>query len=187
MSAAHPSDELLLAYIASPSSSAEYDWVDAHLRGCDRCLHLLMNISRRHDLLEELHPPEDAAHGQSSRAARGALSGRSAVLNRSVRNPLRLPLLIPAAFAAGLLLAVAARTWVLPRPDSVQMRGVPPRGEMSVRVLQAVMREAPARSAELRGTLEQGAIVRVEDQQSGWCLVTLEDGRTGWLECDTLQ
>lgn len=181
MTREHPADEALIAYLADMDVGAESECVEAHLRQCERCVHTVLHLSDNTVLMSELGlqggRPDASCPAVNGGEARRAAAWRFGSLYT----------LMPTAFAAGLLLAVAVRTWTSFGTPHVQVRGVDNSVQRTVAVTVAVMRSAPTPGAEVVETVPRETVVRVSAEIDGWCLVNRPPDRFGWLECASLR
>ena len=172
-----PGDELLVAYAAAELDAADRDQVERHLAACDDCLETVRCIHARLAATAEglLSPP--AAIARKAGAASAA-----APPTRRVPLPLRLPILIPASLAAGLLLVFASQSWLM--PDA-------PLRERSADIRRATRATSVWSRPSVRGDvvaqIVAGESVEVRHEDAGWCNIALGERGDGWIECGALQ
>jgi len=183
MMLAHPSDETLIAYLADTLERSDRVALEAHVGSCESCGHTVLHLSRNDFLAAELAGVESPG-----RAGDPVTAGRRPWQRVSAGRWFgSLRVLMPVAFAAGLLLAVAVRTWMLPGGADVQVRGVTISAQRSVSQPRAVLRSAPTPGAAATGAVSRGTLVRVSAERDGWCFVSGAGDRSGWLECGALR
>lgn len=186
-----PSPERLLAVLNASAPDAA---TDLHLRECDPCTHLLQRFQRTLAMTAEMRVAvpsslqEQAVAWARPRAAAPRLGELRSWWER-LRAGLRYPVLMPAAFATGMLLYVLAQQIPL-------MPGVPAGSRSAARPAVATRRvvasearvfaEASAH-AQLVERLARGSVVEISFEERGWYRVTLADGRQGWIEQHALQ
>jgi anti-sigma factor RsiW len=172
-----PGDELLVAYAAAELDAVERDRVERHLAECDDCLETVRCIHSRLTATADglVSPPVAVA-----RKARAA-SSQSAAAPR-VPLPLRLPILIPASLAAGLLMVFASQSWLMPNAGMRERSADIRRAGRATSVW-----SQPSVRAEVVAEIVAGEIVEVRREQAGWCNIALGERGDGWIECGALQ
>ncbi len=186
-----PSPERLLAVLHASTTDAA---IDIHLRECDPCTHLLQRFQRAMAMATEMSvavPPslrqQAIAWAEPQPAAAPRPKEQSSWWER-VRAGLRYPVLMPAAFAAGMLLyVVALQVPLMPGVPAGSRSAAQPVATRRVIASEArVFAEANAR-AQLVERLARGSVVEISFEERGWYRVTLADGRQGWIEQHALQ
>lgn len=174
-----PGDELLIAYLAAELEAPERDRIERHLADCNACVDTARAIhARLRATAADLTPPPAAV----ATRARAGLAPPVTAPPRRVPLPLRLPVLIPASLAAGLLLMVAAQTWLLPHAVVLE------RGADIRRATRATtVWSQPSLRAGAVSRVDAGQMVEVRGQDSGWCRIGLPDRGEGWVECGALE
>jgi len=175
--------EVLLDYLVSPQASENGDPIDAHIRQCDVCVGRLAVLLRQ-------------AHLDHPAAAPAAVMARAAAAVQPDRQPLtrlrdaahhapawlRLPVLMPLAFAAGVFVFMGAQQLrqTLAGPGE-RWRAVQARPPVRrVLTTDALLRMAAQPDAGVVTALQRGTTVDIITEQSEWLQVVLPDGRRGW-------
>jgi uncharacterized protein YgiM (DUF1202 family) len=106
-----------------------------------------------------------------------------------LRGLLRVPVLVPAALAAGALLTVALQPGSMERPDSGELnRAVAPDSvRMRVTAVEATVRSRPSMQSETVATVHRGTIVEVAGGERDWYEVRLDSGPKGWVEREAFE
>lgn len=191
---AGPQPEDLVAYLAGVSAAD--DSVEQHLRSCSQCVRTLMIMQSRQRVATGLSVAVPAAlqaavmarvgpkvRQPRSGAAWSLVERGWTGLTEWLSVLTRLPVLVPASFAAGALVVFVAQQMTpvagVARPVT---RWVETRRTLPVTALQAPVRAEPhPRSAKV-ATLGRGTIVDVIDEQADWYRVRTRDGNDGWVE-----
>jgi len=182
-----PNDESLLAWLTSAPTATVA--IDTHLAACDPCTQRVQELQRVRGALPEMETMVPARIREQATAWARPQPAMPSLWER-LSAALRYPVLMPAAFATGMLLYVVAQQ--LPDPS-----GLPVAGSRSVQQPGAVTRQVIAaeasvyaeasRRADIVERLTRGAVVEISSEERGWYRVTLADGREGWIEQSSLQ
>lgn len=178
-----PPTETLLSYLAPPRETERDQTIDAHVRQCDLCVGRLAALARQ----DPLDDPAVVPAAVVARAAPAAPPDRHAPPKRhdAVHHTpvwLRLPVLMPLAFAAGVLVFVGTQqlqeTFAGPgeRWRAVQTRPAARR----VLTTDTPLRMAAQPDAGIVTELRHGTTLDIIAEQSDWLQVALPDGRRGW-------
>lgn len=201
--AEHPDEEALLSCLISASGHGEERAaIERHLLDCDRCVSVLAVARARLALAGKVAvpvPPElveaaerlaraATAQERSARPA-AALSllersrGRATAIRERLEAWSRLPVLIPASFAIGVLIMVTAdRILMQPAVVDSARRSVQLGPPQLVARSKAVVRTQPDANAAIIATLAPGDVVAVDHEEREWYRARLPDGREGWIE-----
>jgi anti-sigma factor RsiW len=189
-----PSDELLIALLATDLTGPDRTRVDAHLDRCDRCVETLTVVQCRLSLAAEVARPVPptlarqvldrtvAPVRQSESVAPRAAAAWGAALWERITGWLRLPVLVPLGVAAAAVFIVGHT--VLLGPDAPRERARSIQLQQTVRVTasNAVVRRQPTTRGEAVATLRRGAVVTVTGEDREWYQIALPDGTGGWVE-----
>ncbi len=191
-----PSDEWLVAFLigeqpslaepgAARVSLPQHDAIAAHVRDCDRCVAELRIVRDRMRLAFEVDAPVPAA--VLARATPPVAPTRHAASHelpwwRGLVERFRLPLLVPVAAAAALVIAVGLpQRRQAPVPEELT-RAVAMRQPARVTAPQATLYAAPQSDSLTVARLERGADVFLLAEQKEWYRIERPDGETGWME-----
>jgi Bacterial SH3 domain/Putative zinc-finger len=188
--------EMLVSYLTTGLSDAERHSIDTHVRGCDQCIRTLTLLQRRLLSAEQVPAPVpaflmDRATAAATRAHRPAKPaaglaeawGALSSVGRRLSAHIRLPVLVPAAVAAGALLVVAGEhNWMKPEPLKEMTRSVPSHRTLRITAPEAVVRAQPNSRTAIVATLDRGAALEVTSLEKDWYRVTLPGGAEGWVE-----
>jgi anti-sigma factor RsiW len=183
-----PPTEALLRYLVSPHETEIDAAVDAHVRQCDACVGSLAALVRQAQLDDPAAVPA-AVVARAATAAQRTDRQEPLELHDALRPTpvwLRLPVLMPMAFAAGILLFVGTQQlqgmFAVPgeRWRAVQAR--PTARPVARRVLttDTLLRMAAQPTADIVTELRRGTALDIIAEQSDWLQVALPDGRHGW-------
>jgi anti-sigma factor RsiW len=184
---AHPSDEILAAYLSTGLSAAERRDIGQHLHTCDRCVQAVAVAHHRIGMAHEIAAPVPQAVRERARTPELSVPGGGntrpnwlSVMRDRLSGVLRLPVLAPVALAAGLVLVVAtSSTWLRPHGDLT--RSIQLHQNLRVTTTEAPVRNQPSTRAEVVATLRHGNAVEIRDEQHDWYRVALPDGTEGWV------
>ncbi len=189
-----PTSEAVLAHLISAPATANA--IDAHIDGCDHCARLLQRLQHTLGLMAEMPTTvpaplrERVAAMSAPTATRPQLAASRASLWERLAAALRYPVLMPAAFATGMLLYVIAQQ-LPPAPGlpAAASRSVSQPGPVTrrVTVAEAWVYSEPSSRAQVVAKLSRGNAVDISTEERGWCRVALADGRQGWIEGRSLQ
>lgn len=203
-------EEPLVVYATGGLSGTEREALHAHLGGCDACLRALTHLQRRLSIAAAIATPVPAGVQQRARLAfetgivppppalerpRYAEPGRVALLDR-LRGLLRVPILVPAAIAAGALLMVSLQQGpvelqqgpVDQNSGTERSRAIAPDiVKLRVRAVEATVRSRPSMQSEVVATVQRGVTLEVAGEERGWFQVRLEGGRPGWVEREAFE
>lgn len=177
-----PAEEMLALLMDQSASDSD---IERHLLECDSCAAAMLRMRHQMDILAE---PQSLAEATTPRHARrlSELTGQKDNQPRAHANRvaylLRLPLLIPSAFAAGVTFFLAVQA-LRSSPSLDLQRGLTlPRAERRIRVSEAQVRESPSSNATIVAKVARGERVKTNGATRGWYAVKLADGTQGWLE-----
>jgi hypothetical protein len=199
----HPDDEALLSHLISARQGAdERAGIEQHLLHCDRCVAVLAVAQARLALADEVPAPlpahlferaerlaravvapEPSPRPGTATSFRGRRRGWLAGIRDRLESWSRLPVLVPASFAIGVLIMVFADRTLM-RPGMVE----PARRSITLEPTQlvtrdtAVVRAQPSGNAAIIATLAPGDVVAVDHEEREWYRARLSDGREGWIE-----
>jgi hypothetical protein len=191
MTASHPSDEVLVAYLREDVGSDEELRLEEHLLECDRCVGSLAAIQPR--LTSPPHPPLRVPLEIRARVAPGA-SGvpahSTAARSRSRPRPpllLRWPVLIPASLAAGFVLAVSVQMLRHPRGSEITTRAVDWSASPSLVAVATALRDQPSSDATVLADLRAGDTVTAVERRGEWVRIERSTGVGGWVRTEALR
>ena len=196
------SDEYLVLYATRGLTGSEHGALRAHLVGCDACIRALAMLHRRlavQSVVDTAVPSgvqqrarlalEAGLHAEAHAASPRYAEPRGAALLGRLRGLLRVPILAPAALAAGALLAVGLHSGLTGQsatgersravaPDTVKRR---------ITAVEATVRSRPSMQSEVVATIGRGTVVEVAGMERDWYQVRLDGGRAGWLEREAIE
>jgi len=188
-----PRPEELVAYLAGVADAE--DDIEQHLLGCQQCVRTLMTMQRRQRVTLDLSVSVPAAvqaavtvkggQAQPSRAGvvQDLLQAGWVAVSDWLSALTRLPVLVPASFAAGALVVFLAQQMSpIPGVQHRVTRSVPTQRTLSVTAPQAPLRAEPYSRAVTVATLHRGAVVEVVGEQDGWYRVLTREGSKGWVD-----
>ncbi len=186
--------ELLVGYMTNGLAADDRQGVDGHVRTCDECMRTLTLLNSRLSCESEM----DAAVPVAVRARAAAVlpireanpmayadwSEALATVGGRLSDALKLPVLIPAAVAAGALLVVAEQQlWVNSSPLKEMSRSAPVQQQtLRVTALEAAVRTQPSAHGDVLATVTRGSVLTIGSQEREWYRVSLSDGREGWVD-----
>lgn len=189
-----PTSEALLEHLTCAPAAANE--IDAHVDSCDHCARVLQRLQHTLGLMADMRAAvpvplrEHVAGGASPAAPKPQPAATWASRWERLAAALRYPVLMPAAFATGMLLYVIAQQ-LPPAPGlpAAGSRAVSQPGSVTrrVTVAEAWVYAEPSARTQVVAKLARGNAVEISTQERGWCRVTLADGREGWLEERSLQ
>ncbi len=192
-------EEGLILYLSRGLAENERVAVEAHLSHCDSCVYGVSLLRKRLHLGVSVDQPVPAALREKVRDIIEAGTRDLAEDRREtpavswmhrVRDALdrflRLPVLVPAAVAAGALLVVGVQTRDVGSGSS-GIRAVEQVSFRRVTVSHAVVRELPRATGRAVAELKAGQQVRVASEDRDWYRVVLADDRTGWVEREAFE
>jgi hypothetical protein len=120
---------------------------------------------------------------------RPAADPRRIVLLRRLRQRMRLPILVPAALAAGALLMVATR------PPTTEQSGqgersravAPDAVKLRVTAVEATVRSRPSMQSEVVATVHRGTVAEITGEERDWYEVRIDGGHPGWVEREAFE
>jgi len=189
-SGACPSRETLTGYLLGGLGAPDQAAVDAHALTCDACVHALVKTHRQLQRSWTLDAPIPLALVERASAAARPGADRSASRWRNRRQPparvpvyLRLPLLMPMAFAAGVAFFVVVNAAnLVPHAHVDQTRAASlSTGKRRVTTSEALVRSEPRDTATLVTRVARGMAVEVQAEDREWLLVSLPTGEHGWM------
>ena len=186
-------EEGLIIYLMRGLRVDQHVATEAHLQSCDACLYRVSLLRKRLRIDESVDAPVPAAlrervsdlveAGAPNFAAEGAEDAPPTWLHRirdSLDHALRLPILLPAAVAAGALLVVGVQNQ--PHAGTSGVRAVQHVSVLRVTAGRVVVRDLPRMSGEVVSELKRGDQVEVAGEDRDWYRVALPDNRGGWVE-----
>ena len=180
-----PGPEQLVAYLTDDLSERDRHTLEHHLLECDGCTAAVTVMHQRWRMADRVAvvvPAALAEHvaGVTPTPATLRSSRRWSAWRERWQTWARLPILMPTAFATGMLLMLAIQN--LPWPSSQPLtRNVAL--EETLRLHQpARVYAAPDTHATVVTTLAANTRVDVRDQYRTWYRVVLPDGHDGWVE-----
>jgi len=208
-----PNDEFLAAALTTGVGTDEQQWFDAHLDTCDRCLDAVGAAMRRLRIGNEIPAVvPDAVRRRAAVAASAPApallpgphhpspsrplparpaAGEPATRSRAARGKLaallRSPMMIPAALAAGAVLAITTQNWMATEPPRSLTRSISVRQQARITANEAAVRRQPSGHAEVIATVTRGTLVDISAEERDWSHVTLPDGTEGWVDQGALR
>jgi hypothetical protein len=195
-------EEHLVVYAAGGMNGAERAALHAHLGGCDPCVGALTVLHRRLSLAAMVDTPVPSGVQQRARLAFETglrefapaaerpryVEPRGAALLDRIRGLLRVPVLVPAALAAGALLTVALQPGSPERGSGELSRAVAPdSARMRVTAVEATVRSRPSMQSDTVATVHRGTVVEVAGGERDWYEVRLDGGSKGWVEREAFE
>ena len=191
-------EEHLVLYAAGGLDGAEHAALAAHLADCDGCV-AAVAVLHRHLALAPETP--SSVPIELNRRALDAFAGEPAVApvaspRRSwvtrlarARELLRVPVMVPAALAAGTLLAVGLQSAVSQRSASIERtRAVaPPSANRRVTAVEAAVHSRPSLQSSVVGTVRRGTMVAVSGEERDWYEIHADGGPLGWIEREAVE
>ena len=184
-----PDRETLTGYLLASLAAEEQHAVDAHVLTCDACVQVLASMHRQLRPSWKLDAPVPAAIVRRALTVARPHAGRSLSLVRPAQPSagvpayLRLPVLLPTAFAAGVAFFIAINAASLvPRAgvDHTRAAGVFT-GHRRLTTGDALMRSEPRDTATVVGRVARGVAVEVHAEEREWVLVSLPTHEQGWV------
>lgn len=191
-------EEGLILYLTRGLANGEREAVEAHLSRCDSCVYSVSLLRKR---LHVDSSVDRAVPVALRNKVRELIDAGTRDLAAEVRTPavswvhrvregldrfLRLPVLVPAAVAAGALLVIGVRS-----PDLIAngsgMRAVEQVTTMRVTAGRATVRDLPRAGSSVVAELKAGESVRVASEDRDWYRVILSDERSGWVEREAFE
>lgn len=193
-------EEGLILYLTRGLAEPERAAVEAHLSRCDACVYGISLLRKRLNVDATVDRPVPAAlrervrelidAGERDLAAKPAAAPLAGWLHR-VRDGLdrflRLPVLVPAAVAAGALLVVGLQNDPGRGPSHPGIRAVEQTTELRVTAARAFVRELPRATGAVVTELKAGELVRVASEDRDWYRVVLSGERSGWVEREAFE
>lgn len=185
-----PDRETLAAYLISGLGADEQHGVDAHVSTCNACVRVLARTHRQLRGSWTLATPiAPALVARAMTVARQGmnrpLSLRPCRVQPPVRVPayLRLPVLMPTAFAAGAAFFIALNAAnLVPRGRVDQTRAAGAfTANRRVTAAETLMRSEPHDTATVVARVARGLAVEVQEEQPEWLLVSLPTHEQGWV------
>jgi hypothetical protein len=191
-------EERLILYLMRHLSDGERAVVEKHLGHCDACVYGLSLLHRRLRIQDSVERPvpaqfqervrailelETAERNNGHAAAREPTSGWWERVRDSLDRFLRLPVLLPAAVAAGALLVVGVQDGYFGGHGGApnDLRAIDLTRDLRVTALRAEVRERPSANSALVGEIERGQLLRVAGEERDWYRVELPRGGAGWV------
>ncbi len=195
-------EEQLIVYLKGGMAEGEHGAVETHLEGCDACMASLSLLCRRMAISHRVDAPVPAMVGERAGAVLEAglremawrtpesASGErwSTALARRIGELFRMPVLIPAAVAAGALLVVGLQVrWTATQQPAERSRVVTGVTSLRVTAIEAQVRVRPSRRADLVATVRRGMVVEVAGEERDWYQIVLPGGKPGWVEREAFE
>src|SRR5215475_13625909 len=195
------SEEHLVLYATHGLAHTDRAALQSHLVGCDACIRALTMLHRRLAVAAAIDTPVPSGVQQRARlafeaglhaeahAAAPRFEPRGTALLGRLRGLLRVPVLAPAALAAGALLVVALHAGWSERPVSDErIRAVEPDVvKRRITAVEATVRSRPSMQSDVVATISRGTVVEVAGMERDWYQVRLDGGRAGWLEREAIE
>jgi anti-sigma factor RsiW len=189
-------EELLVLYASLGLPGDERAHLDTHLASCDACVSAVVLLHRRLSLAGVVAAPVPAAVMRRADAAfEAGMRELAPVAERwhpvvqrhrpdwfeRLSHWWRVPVLVPAALAAGALLLIG----VLPRgPHAAGERSravAPATTTLRVTAVEATVRARPSMQSAVVGTIKRGEQLEVASEERDWYEVRLAAGGPGWV------
>jgi anti-sigma factor RsiW len=185
-----PDGEFLAGYLVGSLAADEQREIDAHVVTCDACVYALAKTHRQLRRARTLDAPVPLATIEQAIVRARPDGGRSLSLVRRrmqaeqhVPVYLRLPVLMPTAFAAGAAFFIAINAAnVLPRTRTEQTRAAAvPTGNRRVTTADTLVRSEPRDTAAAVSRVARGVAVEVQAEEREWLLISLPTREHGWV------
>jgi anti-sigma factor RsiW len=196
-------EERLIVYATGAVSGPERADLAAHLVTCDTCIAALALLHRRLGAAALVDTPVPIDIQLRARKAleaavrdlaplaepRQATEPRRTVLLHRVRERLRLPVLVPAALAAGALLMVANRSVTTDQSGPTERsRAVAPDAvKRRVTAVEATVRSRPSMQSDVVATVRRGTVAEITGEERDWYEVRIDGGHPGWVEREAFE
>lgn len=195
-------EEHLIVYATGGLAGSERAALLTHLDACDPCVGALATLHRRLGLAATIATPIPAGVQQRAKLAleTGMLSlvppperrtqpePRGIPLLERLRGLLRVPVLVPAAMAAGALLTVALQPGLLTHDSGERSRAIAPQTvTLRINVGETIVRSRPSMQSAPVATVRRGTTVEVAGEERDWYQVRLADGQAGWVEREAFE
>jgi len=200
VSGSHCSDEeSLILYLTQGLSERERAAVETHLSRCDACVYgiaLLRKRLRIEDSVDCAVPTalrekvrdliEAGARDLAEESREHAPAAWAHRVWEALDRMLRLPVLVPAAVAAGALLVVGIQNQNA-GSGSAGIRAVEQVSVARVTARRALVRDLPRATGEVVGELREGDQVQLAGEERDWYRVLLSNDRSGWVEREAFE
>jgi len=195
-------EERLVVYATGGLNGADRAAVAAHLESCDACIAALAVLHRRLSVADVVSTPVPADLQRRAQVALEAalremapvpqpsrVDVRGPVLLHRVRNLLRMPVLVPAALAAGALLVVGLQSGRIGQAGNTERtRALAPRAvSLRVTAIEATVRSRASMQSDVVATVRRGTPVEIVGEEREWYEVRLDGGRPGWVEREAFE
>ncbi|MGH7786882.1 MAG: SH3 domain-containing protein, partial [Candidatus Binatia bacterium] len=191
-------EEHLVLYASDGLDGAERAATEAHVVGCDACLLSVVRVRRRLAVAGDFAAaiPPAVQHRAGLALERGLRelereSGSAEVrvaqhhhvgLLERLSSWLRVPVLVPAAVAAGALLALVSLQQPTDPTAGERSRAVAPASAtLRVRAVEAAVYSRPSMQSQIIATVKRDTRLEVAGEERGWYEVRLEGGSAGWV------
>ncbi len=191
-------EEDLIVYLMGELGSVESASTEAHLSGCDACVYRLSLLRKRLRVeanVERAVPSavrqrvSDLIASGTPAEAGGFAAPAPTWLHRirdSLDRALRLPVLVPAAVAAGALMVIGVQTQDAGSGSS-GVRAVQQVSVLRVTDGRALVRQSPRANGAVVGEVRRGDEIEVAGEERDWYRVLLAGGVMGWVEREAFE
>ncbi len=193
-------EESLILYLTKGLSRSDRVAVEAHLSRCDACVYGVALLRKRLHIDESVDRAVPTALREKVREIIEAGARDLAEQNSqpapaaswmhrvwdSMDRFLRLPVLVPAAVAAGALLVVGVQNQNVGSGSS-GIRAVEQVSMMRVTASRATVRELPRPTGQVVAELRAGDRVELAGEDRDWYRVVLSNDRSGWVEREAFE
>jgi hypothetical protein len=200
-------EEGLILYLMRGLSAQDRVAIETHLAHCDSCVYgisLLRKRLRIEDCVDRAVPSAlrqkvrevieaGAREIAEQHAVDAARPAPPALWLHRVRDHLdrflRLPVLVPAAVAAGALLVIGVQNQGIDGagPERSGIRAIERVSTLRVTAARAVVRREPRASGATVAELKAGEQVQVAGEERDWYRVLLSDEQSGWVEREAFE
>lgn len=197
-------EEGLILYLMRGLSAQDRAAIETHLSHCDSCVYgisLLRKRLRIDDCVDRAVPSalrekvreviEAGAREIAEQHAAGSAAPAQALWLHRVRDSLdrflRLPVLVPAAVAAGALLVIGVQNQNAAPGGASGIRAIEQVSTLRVTVPRASVRAEPRANGAILAELDLGDAVRVAGEERDWYRVLLPGEQSGWVEREAFE
>ncbi len=192
-------EESLILYLTQGLSESERGAVEAHLSRCDACVYGIALLRKRLHidstvdhavptaLREKVRDIIEAGTRDLADHAAPPAAGWVHRVQESLDRFLRLPVLVPAAVAAGALLVVGVQNQNAISGGASGIRAVEQVSTMRVTANRAFVRDLPRATGAVVAELRVGELVTLAGEDRDWYRVMLSKDRSGWVEREAFE